>query len=335
MKKTAILAALLLAAPLVSPLAVSAGFNSVFSDPNSHIEVLTPAREAPAIAAKSTDSVAIWAFYGTAGESEHWNKQLKEVFGLAFDSAKVDPCNYKSDCEGPPSKFENERWVVRVILKDLRNDRKDSSNQSYYVEGTGELFDYGKSVKTWDFNEELKVKVPIFGGLSSNDHKAAQGPLAHNTGILLLETVWKEVQLRDKAGADSSAFPKVFVGNFRGSASMDMVTAVEDAFVAAVSESGTHTALTEADAKAMLNSAALQQMLGCDNESCMANIGQLVGAANVIHGSVAVSGADLQITASYIDSKAGKILKRTRRTLPNKLGVIPGAAKSMFKELVR
>ncbi len=332
MRKPFVMAAIL---SFVVPLSALAGWNSAFSDGSSRIEVISAQRKSPEIASKSTDSAAVWAYYGTAGEADHWNRELKEVFALAFDSSRVDPCHYKSDCEGPPSKFENERWVIRVLLKDLKNERRGGS-QFYNVEGTYELFDYGKTIKTWEFAESLEVRAPVFGGLSSNDHKAAQGPLAHNTAIVMLESIWPEVLKRDQGSADTSTLPKVFIASFGGAASVDNVrNAVQDAFTLAVSESGTHTAITESDAKAMLSAAALQQMLGCDNEGCMANIGQLVGASQVIYGSVAVVGNDLQLTVSYIDSQSGRVMKRGRRTLPNKLGVIPGAAKSLFKELVR
>ncbi|MCW5828573.1 MAG: hypothetical protein KIT79_04565 [Deltaproteobacteria bacterium] len=313
---------------------VWAGFNSeLFSE--SKLEVLTPERQAMVPAEKGTDSIVIWPYYGTAGEADFWNRAFKDVFDKAFDSSRVDACNYRSDCEGPPSKFENERWVVRVMLKDLQNERKGPS-QSYHVNGTYELFDYGKPVKTWEFSEILEVRAPIFGGLNARDHRNAQGPLAHNTAVVILDNVFKAVQERDKGQGDTSALPKIFISGIGGSDSIDNVrTAVLDAFLTAASESGTYNVITEADAKAMLTAAALQQMLGCDNENCMANIGQLVGASNVIYGSAAVVGQDLQVTASFIDSRTGKVVKRTRRTIPNRLGVIPGAVKSMFRELTR
>lgn len=298
----------------------------------SDIKVMTKEYPEPAVAGTVADSAVVWVYLGPAGLNDRWKPALEEVFKKAFPELKVRMCDYPDDCGGEVSdRFPDDRWVVKIILTGIRSDDRDSWKY-FTAEGTVELFDFGRSLKQWDQKTEIAINAPVWGGVTSEMKEQAQVPLARDASRQALEKVLPVIAGRDKGS--SAEKKRIFIGNVAG-ANPEASNAVESALLTVIEEAGDYTAISEADAKAQLNALAFQQMLGCNSDACMIEIGNQLGANNVVYGTVSQVGGDIQIVLNYLDMKGSAPVKRSRRTIPAKLKLVPGAVKSMFKEMAR
>lgn len=71
--------------------------------------------------------------------------------------------------------------------------------------------------------------------------------------------------------------------------------------------------VTAEQLRVTLDANALQQMVGCDTENCMATLGQRVDAKIVLGGNVSQVGADYLLTVVAVDPSTGAMLRTEQR----------------------
>lgn len=74
--------------------------------------------------------------------------------------------------------------------------------------------------------------------------------------------------------------------------------------------------ITTTQIQLLLDAQATQQLVGCDAEACMTQIGKLVEADIILGGNVAKVGDDVVITVLTVDPNDGRRLKQEQRKTP-------------------
>lgn len=93
-------------------------------------------------------------------------------------------------------------------------------------------------------------------------------------------------------------------------------------------------ALGPSDMKDMLDAEQQKMMLGCDKESCMAEIAGAMGAERLIAGSVGLLGAMHVVTLKLIDTKSAQVTSRASRRF-NKIEEVPEAIGPLVDDLLQ
>lgn len=84
-----------------------------------------------------------------------------------------------------------------------------------------------------------------------------------------------------------------------------------------VANRGTYEVISASDINAMLGMEKMKSALGCDNESCLAEIGGALGADFMLSGSVGRLGDKLNISLVLFDQATVKVKGRVRESVPN------------------
>lgn len=87
--------------------------------------------------------------------------------------------------------------------------------------------------------------------------------------------------------------------------------------------------VTTTQIRVLLDAQANQQVLGCDSEACMTDIGKLVEADVILGGNVAKVGDDVVITVLTVDPSDGRRLKQEQRKTPINRDLYYYAAKQL------
>jgi hypothetical protein len=93
-------------------------------------------------------------------------------------------------------------------------------------------------------------------------------------------------------------------------------------------------ALGPSDMKDMLDAEQQKMMLGCDQESCMAELAGAMGAERLIAGSVGMLGAMHVVTLKLIDTKSAQVTSRASRRF-NKIEEVPEAIGPLVDDLLK
>lgn len=86
--------------------------------------------------------------------------------------------------------------------------------------------------------------------------------------------------------------------------------------------------ITPTDLRALLDQAALNALLGCEEPSCFVDFNELLPARKLLAGSVGVLGGQLIVNASLIDVQNGRALARISQPLGAELGQIAASLRT-------
>jgi hypothetical protein len=93
-------------------------------------------------------------------------------------------------------------------------------------------------------------------------------------------------------------------------------------------------AISQAEITAMLNVQKQKQLLGCADESCLAEIGGALGAKLVLNGTLGKLGDSYVLSLQLLDTHQGKIQARESRTITGSLEALVAAAKDLTNRLL-
>jgi hypothetical protein len=93
-------------------------------------------------------------------------------------------------------------------------------------------------------------------------------------------------------------------------------------------------AISQAEISAMLNVQKQRQLLGCADESCLAEIGGALGAKLVLSGTLGKLGESYVLSLQLLDTHKGKIQARESRTVSGSLETLVAAAKDLTHRLL-
>jgi hypothetical protein len=99
-------------------------------------------------------------------------------------------------------------------------------------------------------------------------------------------------------------------------AGADITNAVNQAVQGQALTSHTGETVTVTQIRVLLDAQATQQLVGCDAEACMTDIGKSVEADVIMGGNVTKVGDDIVITVITVDPTTGKQLKLQQRKTP-------------------
>lgn len=86
--------------------------------------------------------------------------------------------------------------------------------------------------------------------------------------------------------------------------------------------------ITPTDLRALLDQAALNALLGCEEPSCFVDFGEVLPARKLLAGSVGDLGGQLVVNASLIDVQSGRALTRVSQPLGAELGQIAASLRT-------
>ncbi len=99
-------------------------------------------------------------------------------------------------------------------------------------------------------------------------------------------------------------------------AGADITNAVNQAVQGQALVSHPGETITVTQIRVLLDAQATQQLVGCDAEACMTDIGKTVEADTIMGGNVTKVGDDIVITVITVDPTTGKQLKQQQRKTP-------------------
>ncbi|NOZ85983.1 MAG: hypothetical protein GXP49_06930 [Deltaproteobacteria bacterium] len=91
-----------------------------------------------------------------------------------------------------------------------------------------------------------------------------------------------------------------------------------------ISNTGKYRLVSSEDMVAMLDQEQQKQLAGCDDVSCMAEIGAAMGARFLIYSNVGKVGGAYLATVSLIDTKDGSVSNRQSITVQNEKRILAG-----------
>ncbi len=110
---------------------------------------------------------------------------------------------------------------------------------------------------------------------------------------------------------------------------------VQDLVVSRVHAMARYDVVTTSDVTQMLDMEQQRQLVGCDQGSCLADIGGALGARWVVTGSVSLLGGRNMLTLKLADTREAKIDNQLTRELPSDESEIAEAVRLATYELVR
>lgn len=99
-------------------------------------------------------------------------------------------------------------------------------------------------------------------------------------------------------------------------AGLEVTNAINQAVQGQAVESHLGETVTATQIKIVLDAAANQQMLGCDTEQCMTDVGKVVEAAIILGGNVTKVGEDFVITLVAVNARDGSRIAQQQRKVP-------------------
>jgi hypothetical protein len=111
--------------------------------------------------------------------------------------------------------------------------------------------------------------------------------------------------------------PRLLVMDITDKGAGDEISnAVNQAVQAQAIASHNGETITVTQIKLLLDAQATQQLVGCDSEACMTQIGSLIEADVIMGGNVTKVGSDVVVTILTVDPKDGRRLKQEQRKIP-------------------
>ncbi len=85
------------------------------------------------------------------------------------------------------------------------------------------------------------------------------------------------------------------------------------------------TAMSQSEIAAMLGLERQKQMLGCGDESCLAELGGALGAKEVLSGSLGLVGGSYVLQVELVDTGHAKVIDRESKTVTTQGELVPAA----------
>ena len=108
-----------------------------------------------------------------------------------------------------------------------------------------------------------------------------------------------------------------------------ITNAVDQAIQAQALASHSGETVTTTQIRVLLDAQATQQLVGCDSEACMTDIGKTIEADVIMGGNVTKVGDDIVITVITVDAKDGRRLQQQQRKTPINRDLYYYAAKQL------
>jgi hypothetical protein len=111
--------------------------------------------------------------------------------------------------------------------------------------------------------------------------------------------------------------PRLFVVDIadRG-VGADVVAAMNQAIQGQAVASHLGETVTQTQVRILLSAQASQQLVGCDSELCMTDVGKLIEADLILGGSAARAGDDVVLTLLSVDPTTGRRVRQEQRKVP-------------------
>jgi len=109
--------------------------------------------------------------------------------------------------------------------------------------------------------------------------------------------------------------------------------ALADLIANTIRDMGGHEVIGKSDIMSMVGFGEVQQKMGCDDTSCLAEIGGALGVGRIVGGNVAQLGDTFLLNLKLIDSKNARVIKGISRTPGNEgelLKAIVPATQELF-----
>jgi hypothetical protein len=117
-------------------------------------------------------------------------------------------------------------------------------------------------------------------------------------------------------------------------AGSQLTSAIQEAVAQEAIRSYVGEAITSAQLKTALSATGLQQLMGCESEACMSELGETADAERVLGGSAAKVGDDVVLTLLLVEGRTGKRLSQEQRKVPATGGLPFYAAKQLTSLLL-
>ncbi len=95
-----------------------------------------------------------------------------------------------------------------------------------------------------------------------------------------------------------------------------MAAAIDDAVQDQAVKSHAGETITAGQVRILLSAQVQQQLVGCDSERCMTDVGRLIEADRILGGSVARVGDDVLLTLATVDPADGRRVAQLQRKVP-------------------
>ena len=145
------------------------------------------------------------------------------------------------------------------------------------------------------------------------------------------------VLLPQSAFGDSSPPKKdrALVMDFSGSAGIEqnLPKTLENLFGSVLVDLKRFEVIQKQDLGTLLEVGQQKQLLGCDDESCLADVGVALGARWIISGSLALLGGRRVLTLKLVDAQSVRLQKQLTRRLPLDEGEYAEAIRQLTYEL--
>jgi len=134
----------------------------------------------------------------------------------------------------------------------------------------------------------------------------------------------------------SAELPRVAVFDLKslGQVDPDTVGFFLEQVLTEIDATGEYRSFGRSDLQTMLGHEKMKEALGCDEESCMAEIAGSLGSRYLVAGSMARTQAGYLINLKFIDGKQGGAVRRINREIPDGLAELKRAARNMVRELL-
>ncbi len=115
----------------------------------------------------------------------------------------------------------------------------------------------------------------------------------------------------------------------------DVAQSITDLVAREVDRSGLFETISMDDIKAMLQHAEKRMVLGCDDTSCLVEIGGALGVELLLAGGVGKIGQTYVISLRLIDVRRAAVLNREEKTVQGKVDDLVAASRLTVKALLR
>ena len=134
--------------------------------------------------------------------------------------------------------------------------------------------------------------------------------------------------------ASAQDLKKVAVLDFaaRG-VSAEVAANVADVVAVELSNVEGFSVISKKDISAMVGFEQDRQMLGCDDDQCISEIGSALGVHYIVTGSVGLLGEKITLALSMVDIQKGTPFGRAQEEV-GELGALPGAARRAVKNMI-
>lgn len=153
-------------------------------------------------------------------------------------------------------------------------------------------------------------------------------------GILLL--LWSLTGAAPEA-AEAPARPRLLMLKLEGvGVDVDLVTLLDGSVAAALAGSADLDVVSEADLRRMIELEGQRELLGCNTESCLAEVAGALGARYVLHGRVGTLERELLLQLAIFDAATSRTVasRQTRAASADSLSrAVPDAVRALVADL--